>query len=176
MYNNYFRGMNCILFSGIRLFCAIWWWLIKFVVIVTGGGRELDLEGMADGSAPGQYTLLQCRTVRIGSYKVVPKERVVLSSEGVRVCVPAIEDGEWFRVRSDIMKWTISNMNNIYTAFKNIIVGFYFQEMCCVSLPSMFYNFCFMSLYFIDLLIPCGTFCINKFRDSCLSKDGYARS
>ncbi|PSN57920.1 hypothetical protein C0J52_00233 [Blattella germanica] len=41
---------------------------------------------------PGMFTLLQCRTVRIGSYKVVPKDRVLLSSIGIRISVPAIED------------------------------------------------------------------------------------
>lgn len=59
-----------------------------------GGGRELDMDGIVDGSIPGCFTLLQCRTVRIGSYKVVPKDRVLLSSVGIRIAVPAIEDGE----------------------------------------------------------------------------------
>ncbi|PNF29866.1 hypothetical protein B7P43_G09538 [Cryptotermes secundus] len=59
---------------------------------VRGGGRELDMDGIVDGSIPGCFTLLQCRTVRIGSYKVVPKDRVLLSSVGIRIAVPAIED------------------------------------------------------------------------------------
>ncbi|XP_021936900.1 uncharacterized protein LOC110838211 isoform X2 [Zootermopsis nevadensis] len=59
---------------------------------VRGGGRELDMDGILDGTIPGSYTLLQCRTVRIGSYKVVPKDRVLLSSVGIRIAVPAIED------------------------------------------------------------------------------------
>jgi hypothetical protein len=61
---------------------------------IAGGGRELDMDGILDGSIPGSFTLLQCRTVRIGSYKVVPKDRVLLSSVGIRIAVPAIEDGE----------------------------------------------------------------------------------
>jgi sentrin-specific protease 7 len=53
------------------------------------------MDGIIDGSIPGSYTLVQCRTVRIGSYKVVPKDRVLLSSVGIRIAVPAIEDGEY---------------------------------------------------------------------------------
>jgi hypothetical protein len=52
------------------------------------------MDGILDGSIPGSFTLLQCRTVRIGSYKVIPKDRVLLSSIGIRIAVPAIEDGE----------------------------------------------------------------------------------
>ena len=62
----------------------------------TGGGREFDMQGLMDGSIPGCFTMIQCRTVRIGSYKVVPKDRVILSSIGVRISVPAMEDGELF--------------------------------------------------------------------------------
>jgi hypothetical protein len=65
---------------------------------IVGGGRELDMDGILDGTIPGSYTLLQCRTVRIGSYKVVPKDRVLLSSVGIRIAVPAIEDGEYVRI------------------------------------------------------------------------------
>jgi sentrin-specific protease 7 len=56
------------------------------------------MDGIVDGSIPGSYTLVQCRTVRIGSYKVVPKDRVLLSSVGIRIAVPAIEDGEYMTV------------------------------------------------------------------------------
>lgn len=54
----------------------------------------MDLEAFIDGSMPGSYTLLHCRTVRIGSYKVVPRERVVLSTVGLWISVPSIEDEE----------------------------------------------------------------------------------
>nr|CAD7427489.1 unnamed protein product [Timema monikensis] len=51
------------------------------------------MEGILEGSVPpGSYTLLQCRTVRIGSYKVVPKEPVIISSLGVRIAVPCTDD------------------------------------------------------------------------------------
>jgi sentrin-specific protease 7 len=65
------------------------------------------MDGILDGSIPGCFTLLQCRTVRIGSYKVVPKDRVLLSSVGIRIAVPAIEDGKCMRAifMSQIFYW-----------------------------------------------------------------------
>ncbi|XP_066995952.2 sentrin-specific protease 6-like [Anabrus simplex] len=42
----------------------------------------------------GLECLLQCRTIRIGSYTVVPRERVILSNIGVKMCVHSIEDGD----------------------------------------------------------------------------------
>lgn len=38
-------------------------------------------------------TALECRTVRIGSYKYIPREKVVISHTGVRFSVPLLEDG-----------------------------------------------------------------------------------
>lgn len=57
---------------------------------VCGGGREM--QSIVDGSMVGTYTLLDCRTVRIGNYKVVPKDRVLLSSAGIRIQVPSLTD------------------------------------------------------------------------------------
>jgi len=37
---------------------------------------------------------LDCRTVRIGSYKYIPREEVVISHSGVRFSVPLLEDGK----------------------------------------------------------------------------------
>jgi hypothetical protein len=58
--------------------------------MITGGGPEmnLNLARYMDGSAEGVFTLMQCRTVRIGSFKAVPLEPVLLCAEGVRICVP----------------------------------------------------------------------------------------
>ncbi|XP_076176267.1 uncharacterized protein LOC143151224 isoform X2 [Ptiloglossa arizonensis] len=42
------------------------------------------------------HTSLLCRTVRIGSYKYVPQERVVISQNGVRFGVPLLEDDKSF--------------------------------------------------------------------------------
>jgi len=41
-------------------------------------------------------TALECRTVRIGSYKYIPREKVVISHSGVRFSVPLLEDGKFF--------------------------------------------------------------------------------
>ncbi|XP_011707812.1 PREDICTED: uncharacterized protein LOC105462704 isoform X2 [Wasmannia auropunctata] len=41
-------------------------------------------------------TALECRTVRIGSYKYIPREKVVISHSGVRFSVPLLEDGSSF--------------------------------------------------------------------------------
>jgi len=60
------------------------------------------MDGIMDGSIPGSYTLVQCRTVRIGSYKVVPKDRVLISSVGIRIAVPAIEDGEYMAFKINL--------------------------------------------------------------------------
>ncbi|KAG5307231.1 SENP7 protease, partial [Acromyrmex insinuator] len=41
-------------------------------------------------------TALECRTVRIGSYKYIPREKVVISHSGVRFSVPLLEDDASF--------------------------------------------------------------------------------
>ncbi|XP_071581217.1 uncharacterized protein [Temnothorax nylanderi] len=41
-------------------------------------------------------TALECRTVRIGSYKYIPREKVVISHTGVRFSVPLLEDDTSF--------------------------------------------------------------------------------
>ncbi|XP_063234986.1 uncharacterized protein LOC134537936 isoform X2 [Bacillus rossius redtenbacheri] len=48
------------------------------------------MEGMMDNSVTTAF--LQCRTVRIGSYKVVPREPVVISPHGIRISVPCVDD------------------------------------------------------------------------------------
>ncbi|XP_018399292.1 PREDICTED: uncharacterized protein LOC108777009 isoform X1 [Cyphomyrmex costatus] len=41
-------------------------------------------------------TALECRTVRIGSYKYIPREKVVISHSGIRFRVPLLEDDSSF--------------------------------------------------------------------------------
>lgn len=43
----------------------------------------------------GQNTRLTCRTVRIGSYKYVPQEDIVISGSGMSLSVPLLEDGSF---------------------------------------------------------------------------------
>ncbi|XP_046749761.1 uncharacterized protein LOC124413272 isoform X4 [Diprion similis] len=63
---------------------------------IKGGGREYDSQNMADGSIQAPQTSLICRTVRIGSYKYIPQERVIISQSGVRLGVPLLEDNTNF--------------------------------------------------------------------------------
>ncbi|XP_012137297.1 uncharacterized protein LOC100878812 [Megachile rotundata] len=49
-----------------------------------------------DNSVQSPHTSILCRTVRIGSYKYVPRERVVISQSGVRFGVPLLEDDKNF--------------------------------------------------------------------------------
>lgn len=42
------------------------------------------------------YTSLSCKMVRIGSYKYIPRDRVLISQNGVRFGVPLLEDGIYF--------------------------------------------------------------------------------
>lgn len=55
---------------------------------------ETKLEDiLMDNLQPGQYTTITCRSIRIGSYKVVPKDRVLISSEGIKFIVPSFQNG-----------------------------------------------------------------------------------
>ncbi|KAG8237674.1 hypothetical protein J437_LFUL015562, partial [Ladona fulva] len=56
-------------------------------------GVQEGNNGIVTESAESRPVYLTCRTVRIGSYKAVPKERVVICKQGIRICVPDIEDG-----------------------------------------------------------------------------------
>ncbi|XP_034237938.1 uncharacterized protein LOC117643271 isoform X2 [Thrips palmi] len=52
---------------------------------VEGGGM---LEQAMDGSMPYPYVLILCRTLRIGTYKAKPLDRVVLTTEGLEMKIP----------------------------------------------------------------------------------------
>lgn len=54
---------------------------------------DKELEELLDNAAPEDQTFLQCRTVRIGSYKVVPKDRVMITPHGIKVTVPVLNSG-----------------------------------------------------------------------------------
>jgi len=47
-------------------------------------------DNIIDGSQTGQYCTLACRSIRIGNYKVLPKEKIIITERGVQVKVPAI--------------------------------------------------------------------------------------
>lgn len=64
-----------------------------FFFLLLGGGIP-DIQSLNDGTLKGPYTSLQCRSLRIGSYKVTPKERVLIVPQGLRIEVPPIGDGK----------------------------------------------------------------------------------
>lgn len=64
--------------------------LFEFV----GGCKEREYHNMVDGSILAPHTSLTCRTVRIGSYKYIPQEKVIISQSGVRLGVPLLEDSK----------------------------------------------------------------------------------
>lgn len=70
-------------------FILRWFFLFFFI-----GGGIPDIQSLNDGTLKGQYTSLQCRSLRIGSYKVMPKERVLIVPQGIRIEVPPIADGK----------------------------------------------------------------------------------
>ncbi|KAK8741248.1 hypothetical protein OTU49_002576, partial [Cherax quadricarinatus] len=68
---------------------------------VTGGGLP-DLQSLLDGTLKRPYTSVQCRSIRVGSYKVMPKERVLIVPEGFRIKIPPITDDSGDSVTFDI--------------------------------------------------------------------------
>ncbi|XP_025989146.1 uncharacterized protein LOC105193209 isoform X3 [Solenopsis invicta] len=56
--------------------------------------EELPMDNEENSKDIGQLpqTAIECRTVRIGSYKYIPRESVVISYSGVRLNVPLLED------------------------------------------------------------------------------------
>uniref|UniRef100_A0A1B6GPP2 Ubiquitin-like protease family profile domain-containing protein n=2 Tax=Cuerna arida TaxID=1464854 RepID=A0A1B6GPP2_9HEMI len=59
---------------------------------VSGGG--VDMELALENVSAEEKTFLQCRTVRIGSYKVVPKDKVLITPHGLKVTVPVLNSDQ----------------------------------------------------------------------------------
>jgi len=55
-----------------------------------GDGSLIPDANIVDGSHPGQWCSLPCRSIRIGNYKVLPKEKITITDKGVQIKVPAI--------------------------------------------------------------------------------------
>merc|ERR1719309_1332529 len=51
---------------------------------------ESIFEDITAGCAPAQCFVLPCRSVRIGNYKVLPKEKISISPHGIQIKVPGI--------------------------------------------------------------------------------------
>ncbi|XP_017886629.1 uncharacterized protein LOC108628910 isoform X2 [Ceratina calcarata] len=63
---------------------------------VSSSDYAMNNEDIKDNSLQAPHTSLLCRTVRIGSYKYIPRERIVISSTGIRFGVPLLEDDKTF--------------------------------------------------------------------------------
>ncbi|XP_025163785.1 uncharacterized protein LOC105182689 isoform X2 [Harpegnathos saltator] len=70
--------------------------IITNTTIFNSSCSDGDMNSEESNNEPLPPTALQCRTVRIGSYKYIPREKVVISQNGVRFGVPLLEDGENF--------------------------------------------------------------------------------
>ena len=93
-------------------------------ILILGGG--MDITELID-SPDTENALLQCRTVRIGSYKVVPFDKVLLSEYGLKIQVPSMKGGiincSIYMMQGGLM--AISSCNNLnfcsrYNNNKNI--------------------------------------------------------
>lgn len=71
--------------------CTIWR-IMKYTLTLR---KESGIKYFSDNSIQSPHTSVLCRTVRIGSYKYFPRERVVISQTGVRLSVPLLEDGKF---------------------------------------------------------------------------------
>ncbi|XP_014616796.1 PREDICTED: uncharacterized protein LOC106793974 isoform X2 [Polistes canadensis] len=61
-----------------------------------GGSLKSEDLNFANSSTQNLHTAILCRTVRIGSYKYVPPEKVLITSSGIRFGIPLLEDDTSF--------------------------------------------------------------------------------
>ena len=52
---------------------------------------------LLDGFEESLHIKLTCRTVRIGSYKYIPPEDVMISQDGIRLIIPRIENRKFYK-------------------------------------------------------------------------------
>uniref|UniRef100_A0A0K2UJS5 Putative LOC100642437 [Bombus terrestris] n=1 Tax=Lepeophtheirus salmonis TaxID=72036 RepID=A0A0K2UJS5_LEPSM len=57
-----------------------------------GTKNKEEEESVVDDPIVGDYITLTCRSVRIGSYKSVPRDKVIFTQKGLRIVVPSIKD------------------------------------------------------------------------------------
>jgi hypothetical protein len=66
--------------------------LLQFYLFsIKDGGKE---QGTST-DVINRSTYLSCRTVRIGSYKYIPNDKIFISSSGLKLEVPLLEDGKF---------------------------------------------------------------------------------
>lgn len=67
----------------------------KYLIQILGSINE---ENLPDALSSNLTTHLPCRTVRIGSYKYAPTDPVLISSAGLKLEVPLLEDGKYLEL------------------------------------------------------------------------------
>ena len=65
---------------------------ISLLGVISGGGM---LEQAAEGSILVPFALVQCRTVRIGTYKAKPSDKVGISTQGIEIKLPLPSNGKF---------------------------------------------------------------------------------
>lgn len=63
-------------------------------LLFIGGSTKCEDQNFTDNSTQNIHTTILCRTVRIGSYKYVPPEKILISPSGIRFGIPLLEDGK----------------------------------------------------------------------------------
>ncbi|XP_047354219.1 uncharacterized protein LOC124950862 isoform X3 [Vespa velutina] len=61
-----------------------------------GGSIRCEDQNFTDSSIQNIHAAILCRTVRIGSYKYIPPEKVLISPSGIRFGIPLLEDDTSF--------------------------------------------------------------------------------
>ena len=60
---------------------------------------------------PQTALTLECRMIVIGSYKCIPREKIVISYNGIRFDVPLVEDGTFILFITKI--WVKKNISSL---------------------------------------------------------------
>ncbi|KAG7299477.1 hypothetical protein JYU34_016438 [Plutella xylostella] len=56
------------------------------------GMDESSRDDVSQGPLQGVVTSFNCRTIRIGSYRYTPKEKIYISSKGIKIVAPSLKD------------------------------------------------------------------------------------
>ena len=82
--------------------------------------EKITDESITDGSIEGQFCSFVCRSVRIGSYKAMPREKVVLTNKGLQIKTPAIINCKYLNFTVEFicvfiyLKWIYGSKSLLY--------------------------------------------------------------
>ena len=98
-----------------------------------GGGGIPDINTVKEDDLKGFFTTIACRTIRIGSYKVIPTERVLLAPQGIRITIPHKDTSEKESAVINIPRKSILKM--LAQLGKNVPALFiYLRPSICVNI------------------------------------------